>query len=142
MPWVAGEPLTLEQRRTRLAEWERDWKAGGSARFAALLDGQVAGGCGLHPRGEPDTLEIGYWTHPAFFRRGLATEMARLLTDAAFAVPGIEHAEILHDEANVASAGVPRRLGFVLVGETLNARPAPAEVGIDWIWRISRTAWS
>jgi RimJ/RimL family protein N-acetyltransferase len=57
-------------------------------------------------------LEIGYWIHAGFLRRGLATRVSCLLTDAAFTVAGIERVEIHHDKANVASAGVPRRLGF------------------------------
>jgi ribosomal-protein-serine acetyltransferase len=142
MPWMAGSPQPPEQRRAMLAEWEREWLVGGDVRFGVFVDNQVAGSCGLHRRRGPGVLEIGYWIHAAFLRRGLATTVARLLTDAAFAVPGIARVEIHHDKANVASAGVPRRLGYEFVGEQADQPGAPAEVGIDYVWRMEREEWS
>ncbi len=59
-------------------------------------------------------LEIGYWIHPAFIGRGLATAAARLVTEAAFSVPGIDRVEIHHDRANEISGAIPRKLGFTL----------------------------
>jgi ribosomal-protein-serine acetyltransferase len=142
MAWIAHEPLPLEQRRRMLAEWERDWTQGGDVALAILVGDRVAGSAGLHRRGGPDMLEIGYWTHPAFLRQGIATKTARLLTGAAFAVPGIERVEIRHDKANAASAGVPRRLGYTPTGEEKPMRPAaPADVGIDCVWRMTRADW-
>lgn len=54
----------------------------------------VVGGCGLHGRMGPDGLEVGYWVHVDRGSRGLATAAARALTDAAFAIDGIEHVQI------------------------------------------------
>jgi RimJ/RimL family protein N-acetyltransferase len=51
-------------------------------------------------------------------------------------VEAITHVEIHHDRANVASAGVPRKLGFRFVGEYPAAPSAPAEAGIEWRWRL------
>jgi ribosomal-protein-serine acetyltransferase len=141
MAWMAREPQPLEQRRAMLAEWERQWADGGDAAYGVFVDGRVAGSCGLHRRLGPQALEIGYWIHVDFVRRGLATSAARLLTDAAFAVPGIESVEIHHDKANVASQGVPRGLGYRLVGEREDGKFAPAELGVELIWRIERAAW-
>ena len=138
--WMAAEPLSLDQRRAILAEREREWLDGGDVALAVIVEGHVAGGCGLHRR-EPGTLEIGYWIHPSFLRRGLATAASALLTDAAFAITAIDHVEIHHDKANVASGGIPRRLGFEFVGEQLNQNPAPSDAGIDFTWRMSRGAW-
>jgi RimJ/RimL family protein N-acetyltransferase len=69
------------------------------------------------------------------------TAAARLLTDAAFEIPGIEQVHIHHDRANTASRGVPRRLGYELVEEKPDERAAPAEMGIDCCWAITRRAW-
>jgi ribosomal-protein-serine acetyltransferase len=138
--WVAAEPLAVEQRRTMLVEREQEWRDGGDVALAIVAQGQVAGGCGLHWLG-PATLEIGYWIHSSFLRRGLATAASALLTDAAFDVAGIEQVEIHHDKANVASAGIPRRLGFEFVREQPNENPAPSDAGIDFTWRMSRAAW-
>ena len=138
--WMAAEPLSLDQRRAMLAEREREWLEGGDVALAVIAEGHVAGGCGLHRR-DPGTLEIGYWIHPSFLRRGLATAASALLTDAAFAITAIDHVEIHHDKANVASGGIPRRLGFEFVGEQPNQNPAPSDAGIDFTWRMSRGAW-
>jgi RimJ/RimL family protein N-acetyltransferase len=114
---------------------------GGDALLGVFVDGAVAGSCGLHRRRGPDVLEIGYWIHVSFVRRWLATRVAALLTDAALATPGIRYVEIHHDKANVASSGVPRRLGFRLVGEGPDEAAASAELGIDCVWRIDSDQW-
>lgn len=142
MPWVAGEPLSVDQRRAMLAGWEREWSQGGDAVLGILADGCVAGSCGLHRRIGPGGVEIGYWVHPAFTRRGLATTAARLLTEAAFSLPAIDRVEIHHDRANAASAGIPRKLGFELIDEIpALEQSAPAEIGIDCRWRMTREGW-
>ncbi len=142
MPWIAQEPMPPAQRRAWLAERERDWADGGDAHLGVFLDGRPAGGIGLHRRIAPDGLEIGYWIHCAHTRRGLATSAVRLLTEAALSVPGVTHAEIHHDRANIASRGVPRALGYELVAEVPAEVQAPAESGIHCIWRIDRQGWA
>ena len=141
MAWVADEPLTIVQRRELIIGFERDWRDGGDAVLGIFLDGRVVGGCGLHGRIARDGLELGYWIHPRFTRRGLATTAARLLTDGALALPRVTHVEIHHDKANVASAGVPRKLGFSLLGEFPDVVEAPAEMGIECRWRMDREQW-
>lgn len=142
MAWIADEPVALESRRARIAEWEHDWSQGGDVVLGVFVEhGRVAGGCGLHHRIGPGGLEIGYWIHPAFLRRGLATRTARMLTDAALSLPGIARVEIHHDKANQASAGVPRKLGYEWLGESPDEPEAPADLGIEWRWRITKEGW-
>jgi RimJ/RimL family protein N-acetyltransferase len=141
MAWMADEPQTLDQRRRLLAHWEQEWASGGDALYAVLAGRAVAGSSGLHRRLGPGALEIGYWVHAAFVRRGIASTAAALLTDAAFAIPDIERVEIHHDKANRASAGVPRRLGYRFVGEQRDEVTAPADSGIECVWRIERGEW-
>jgi ribosomal-protein-serine acetyltransferase len=141
MAWIADEPVSLELRRARIAEWERDWSHGGDVILGTFVDGRVAGGGGLHQRVGPGGLEIGYWIHRAYLRRGLATRAAQLLTDAAFTVPGITFVEIHHDKANRASAGAPRKLGFEWLGESPDEPEAPAEIGIECRWRMEKESW-
>jgi RimJ/RimL family protein N-acetyltransferase len=107
-----------------------------------FLEGVVAGGCGLHHRIGLGGLEIGYWTHPAFLRRGIATAAAGLLTEAAFARAEIARVEIHHDKANQASQGIPRKLGFAFVREVPDEVAAPAEVGISCEWQLTRDDWT
>ncbi len=142
MPWVAGEPLTLAQRRALIAGWENDWVAGGDAVLGVFWDGAVVGGSGLHRRIGHDGLELGYWIDHRHVRQGLATRVAGLLTTLAFSVAGITHVEIHHDRANVASAGVARKLGFALVAEEHDRPEAPGEEGVEWRWRMDAAQWS
>lgn len=142
MSWMAEEPQDLEHRRAILARWEQEWHDGGDVYLAVILNGQVAGSSGLHRRRGPHTLEIGYWTHVAFLRQGVATRVARLLTNTALAVPGIRSVEIHHDHANAASSHIPQSLGFKMVGETSVGIAAPAESGIDCAWRIMLAEWA
>ncbi len=86
----------------------------------------------------PGGLEIGYWVHQAYVRRGLATAAAAALADAAFTLPGINHVEIVHDELNDASGSVPRKLGFTEMGSrSLDIEPE-AGTGIGIVWRLTR----
>lgn len=142
MAWIAREPLSRDDRLELLRRNRREWAEGGDVVVGAFLDGQVVGGAGLHRRAGPDTVEVGYWIHADHVRQGYATEITAALTTAAFTVDGIERVEIHHDKANIASAGVPRRLGFTPTGEHPDEIAAPAEVGIDCGWAVTRAAWS
>jgi ribosomal-protein-serine acetyltransferase len=142
MPWAAGEPQSLAARRATIAGWVRDWEAGGDVYLAIVVGGRVAGGTGLHRRGGPGVLEIGYWLHPDFVGRGVATRTARLLTDAAFALDGIDRVQIRHDHANARSGAVPARLGFSVLRDAPNPAPAPGDVGTDRTWSVTRADWS
>ena len=142
MPWAT--PAGVEERRSILASWEQEWDAGGDLIYGLFLGPVAAGSFGLHRRIGPDGLEIGYWVHVAHTRRGYASAASAALTAAAFTLPGIEVVEIHHDRANLASEGVPRKLGFTLVGE--HPRPSrlpssPAESGIFRAWRMPRDRW-
>jgi ribosomal-protein-serine acetyltransferase len=141
MPWIAQEPMSVGQRLALIEDWNRDWAVGGDAVMGVFVGDQIAGGSGLHRRLGPDGLEIGYWIHTDFTRRGLATLVSALLTDAAFELPEIQRVQITHDKANVASGGVPRRLGFSLVDEKRDPIEAPGEVGISCRWQIARDEW-
>ena len=141
MPWAAAAPDTLERRRERIAEWEREWRAGGDCVYGIFVGELVAGGCGLHRRVCPDGLEIGYWLRADLTGRGVMTVAAGLVTDAAFSVKGIELVEIHHDKANERSAGIPRRLGFTRVRELEREPQAPGEIGVEWQWRMMREQW-
>ena len=144
-PWMewAREPPSLDEQREFLQRMHTAWEQRTDFGFAVTLQGraELVGGMGLHTRRGRGTLEIGYWIAAAHPGRGYATAGARALTDAAFALPAVVRVEIRCDEANRASAAVPRRLGFAL--EEVIDRPAaaPAETGRGMIWAVGRDAW-
>jgi ribosomal-protein-serine acetyltransferase len=141
MPWIAAEPQSLANRVALITQWQNEWDRGGDVVVGAFLDGAVVGSAGLHRRRGPRVLEIGYWVHGGHIRNGYATEIASALTTAAFTVPSIDRVEIHHDKANIASSGVPRRLGFTFGEESPNSVLAPGEVGIDCRWFVERQQW-
>lgn len=139
MEWAADFSRTSQAEF--LAGSERDWESGVAYNYAVVVDGAIAGSSGLMARIGPGGLEIGYWVHQAYTRRGLATVAAAALTGQAFALPGIDRVQIVHDELNVASGGVPRKLGFRQIGSRpLEHRP-PAGSGIGVVWEVTRGEW-
>jgi RimJ/RimL family protein N-acetyltransferase len=141
MSWIEFEPLSDPDRIALIRRWENDWKAGQEVVFGAFEGDQVVGGCGFHRRAGPQTLEIGYWVHVDHLRQGYATEMTRMLTSAAFIVPGIERVEIHHDKANTRSRAIPEALGYHLEGESQVKPLAPATIGIDVAWSMNENEW-
>jgi RimJ/RimL family protein N-acetyltransferase len=134
--WVEQEDTSIEGRREFIAERERERQAGRSVLLGMFVGERIVGGCSLNVRADAvGVWEIGYWLHPTFRGHGLATRAARLLTEAALAMPDMHVVEIRHDQANAASGAVARRLGYTLVGTAPNRTPAPADSGTDLVWR-------
>ncbi len=92
------------------------------------------GAFGLHRRIGPDGIEMGYWIHADRAGRGYGTAAARALTRVALALPGVARVEIHCDAANVASAAIPRRLGYRLSHTEKRTPQAPGETGQLMIW--------
>lgn len=142
LAWVPLEPLDDAERTRFIVASNEQWEQGGDANYGVFDGDTVVGGCGLHHRCGPNTLDLGYWIHADHIGNGYARELARALTDAAFGVEGIDRVEIHHDKANVRSRGVPRALGFDPGPELPDEVGAPAEIGIDCTWSISRSVWT
>ncbi|HTZ92822.1 MAG TPA: GNAT family N-acetyltransferase [Streptosporangiaceae bacterium] len=138
MPWATSD-YGLAEADGYVRRCETDWAAGAAFNYLILAGGQAAGSAGLMARIGDGGLEIGYWVHPAFTGRGVATSAAAALTDAALAMSDVDHVEIHHDALNLASERVPAKLGFTRVGTT-TARfdLAPGDSGTTVIWRITR----
>ena len=151
MPWATPEAADLRSQLVRVAEADELWESGTGFIYVMIAtdtglpgpdasgavkdpDGEFAGTIGLHRRAADDAVEIGYWTARAKTRRGYATAAAQALTQVALALPGTRQVEIHCDEANTASAGVPRRLGYRLDRVEKHEREAPGEQGRRMIW--------
>ena len=139
MPWVQYEPLTLDARVEKIRGWLSAWDAAEDFTFA-IDDGAggLLGVCGLHRRGEPGSLEIGYWVRSGRTGQGIATAAVRGLVQAAISIDGVTCLEIHHDAANIASARIAEKVGFTRVSERPLVRAAPGQIGIDVTWRLHR----
>jgi len=143
-PWMAWaqEPATEASIGAFFAEARDAWDARREFGYSIVAadDDEVLGGCGLHGRLGPHGLEIGYWVHVDHVGRGLATEASRALTDAAFAIPGIDRVRIRCEDGNAASARVPEKLGYSLIAvEIPDDGPCASRPTQTWV--VERDAW-
>jgi len=139
LSWATEEAANVQGQRRRCRQAETCWVDGSAYRYV-LRRGpqeQVIGGFDLWRIG-PDAVEIGYWVHADFTRRGYATACARALTQAGLALSGVARVEIHTDEANVISAAIPRRLGYRLDRVDELPPQAPAHSGRLQIWVMER----
>ena len=141
MPWAMDEPSSAADLVKRIQKFKDDFGAGSEWLFGIFsADGaEVVGGTGLHQRIGPGGLEIGYWIGQSHTRNGYATEAAAAMTGLAFTNPTIERVQIRCDPKNVASAVIPRRLGYehidTLRSDTVTPAGAPRDT---MVWQITR----
>jgi RimJ/RimL family protein N-acetyltransferase len=136
MPWAAD--YSRASAEEYLAGSIKGWDEGTEYNYAILTGDALAGGIGLMTRCGPGGLEIGYWVHRAYTGRGLATAATAALVEEAFGLPGVDWVEIVHDELNVASGQIPRKLGFTEVGRRPLDPPPPSGTGTGVVWRLTR----
>jgi RimJ/RimL family protein N-acetyltransferase len=138
MTWASEDAAEPDRQAERGREAEQLW-ADGSDHIYTLRPSDadmVIGTFGLHRRVGPRAVEIGYWVHAGYVGRGHATAAVRALTSAVLALDDVERIEIHTDQANGASAAIPRRLGYRLDRVEVRAPTAPAESGRLQIWVI------
>jgi RimJ/RimL family protein N-acetyltransferase len=137
MPWAAA--YTRESAAQYLDGSIRNWADGTEYNYAIMADGALAGNISLMARIGPGGLEIGYWVHRAYTRRGLATAASAALVEQAFRLPGVDRVEIVHDELNVASGKIPRKLGFTQIERRPLDPPSPGGSSVGLVWRLLKT---
>jgi 5-(carboxyamino)imidazole ribonucleotide synthase len=137
MPWADQDRAATADFVAKTAD---GWASGDNYSYLVTAPGadgegeRLLGGCGLHRRSDPDTIEIGYWLRPDAVGRGTMTAAARALATVAFELDGISRVEIRCDVANRRSAAIPKRLGFVHVGDEEHEPVASSETGRRQIW--------
>ena len=136
MAWATREAAEPRTQLTRVAEADELWEAGSDFIYSVLLrpGPTVVGEIGLHRRVGDGGMEIGYWIDSRFAGHGIGTEAARLLTGVALALDGVTRVEIHCDEANQASAAIPRKLGYRLDRIDRIDPEAPGERGRRMVW--------
>jgi ribosomal-protein-serine acetyltransferase len=142
MPWANAESTDERFQRRRIAEADAQWARGADFGYG-LFDGhgRLLGAFGLTARRGPATLEIGYWLRADACGRGLATRAVAALTDIAVNQPGIERVLVFCDEANHASAAIPRRLGYRMDRVVSVPPEAAAETGRQLEFVVLPSEW-
>ncbi len=114
MPWAANEPQTVEQKVELTRRFRSLFDRGEDYVYGIFNkdESRALGGTGLHTRLKDNALEIGYWLHKDFINQGLITESSAALTKVAFEIYHVDRMEIHCSVENLASASVPRKLGY------------------------------
>ena len=123
--WAQAAPFPLPALAAHLAISAAAFDAGQAWTFSIFDPARtrVLGAAALD-RGEhglltlvgENALEAGYWLRVDATGHGYATEATAALVELGFTRLGAARVAICHDPSNVASEGVPRRLGFRCVG--------------------------
>lgn len=123
MPWVHAEPEDFQVKVDRLRRFRGEFDLGEDFIYGIFNkeETRLLGGTGLHTRIGDGQLEIGYWIHKDYTNQGLVTESTAALVKVAFEILHIHRLEIHCDPQNLASAAIPRKLGFTHEG-TLRAK--------------------
>jgi RimJ/RimL family protein N-acetyltransferase len=140
LPWADPMP-TIDAERRFIEDRQRAFDSDDDYGYF-LIEGptsQIVGGASLHPK-EGGIAEIGYWVRSDRTGRGYATAAVDALTLAAFAyLPGLTTIIIRMDQANLASAAVPPKLGYTLEGEDVSRHIVThGHTGKGWIWALQR----
>jgi RimJ/RimL family protein N-acetyltransferase len=131
MPWVRYEPQSLDEKVQLAREFRGQFDLGEQYVYGIFEpdESRALGGSGLHPRGGDGSLEIGYWIRADSIGKGLATEVAAVLTRVGFEHFGLDRVDLSCDPENERSAKIPRKLGFVEEGRLRRRLPPKTEGG-------------
>jgi len=138
MPWVHAEPEPIEEKEKRLKRFRGMFDLGQDYVYGIFNpeETRLLGGTGLHTRLGESELEIGYWIDKDHINQGLVTESTAALIKVAFEIVHVHRLEIHCDPGNVASAAIPRKLGFTHEG-TLRAKTRFLDLWSDsMIWGL------
>ena len=118
MPWAHAEPEPFEVKVDRIKRFRGEFDLGEDFVYGIFNreENRLLGGTGLHTRIGDEQLEIGYWIHKDYVNKGLVTESTAALVKVAFELIHIHRLEIRCDPDNLASASIPRKLGFTHEG--------------------------
>jgi RimJ/RimL family protein N-acetyltransferase len=128
MPWARFEPQTIDEKIELARTFRGEFDLGTNFVYGVFEpdESRALGGSGLHPRGGEGSLEIGYWIRADALGRGLATEVAAVLTRVGFEKLELDRVDVQVDPENERSLNVARKLGFVEEGR-LRRRLPPKE---------------
>ena len=117
MTW---DPPTNKEEIVSITEKNiADWREGTEYVFTiAVKDENLPiGRMGLRQEDEPGIWNIGFWVHPDYWNRGIATEAALAVLEFGFSQIGADKITTDHAVWNEQSKSVIEKLGFRYIGE-------------------------
>jgi RimJ/RimL family protein N-acetyltransferase len=144
MPWVHDEPEPFVEKEKRMLRFRGLFDLHENYVYGIFSpeETKLLGGTGLHPRLGERELEIGYWIHKDYVNKGLVTESTAALVRVAFEVIPIHRLEIHCDPNNIASASIPRKLGFTHEGTLRQKTPFLDRWSDSMIWGLLEQEYS
>jgi RimJ/RimL family protein N-acetyltransferase len=138
MPWAVNEPQTAEQKVELARRFRGSFDRGEDYVYGIFNrdESRALGGTGLHTRLSGNALEIGYWLHKDFVNQGLITESTAALTKVAFEIYHVGRMEIHCSVENLASAAVPRKLGYIHEATRRRLGYANGQPSDSMIWTL------
>lgn len=122
LPWAKDEPQTVDAKLALILRQRSKFDARTDFAYA-ISDRESSNFLGMiggHNRIGAGAREIGYWIRIDRSRQGLMTEAAAGLVRIGFEIDKLRRIEIQCDPTNLASAGIPRKLGFTRAHEFRN----------------------
>jgi ribosomal-protein-serine acetyltransferase len=136
MPWMAAYDDDPHAADGFVDAVDRAWAEGAEWSWGVWEDGVLVGGVGLHRRGAPEVLEIGYWTHVDHLGRGVARRAAAVVAREALAIDGVVRVEVRHAATNDRSARVPAALGFRRLGSVPRRPEEGGDSDTTVVWAL------
>jgi RimJ/RimL family protein N-acetyltransferase len=136
MPWALTS-LGANEMRMAFSKGRNDFDEGKAWNYGLFWrnSGQLVESAGLHGEDDRDCPEIGYSIRTDRTQKGWATESARALVETVFTyLLDVKWAKICVDQANVANAAVPRKLGSHLARVGVRAIEAKSLTGKVFVW--------
>ena len=144
MPWAHNEPEPFAEKEKRVVRFRGMFDLNENYVYGIFnkQETKLLGGTGLHPRLGDNELEIGYWIHKDYAKRCLITESTSSLIKVAFEVLHVHRIEIHCDPGNIASASIPRKLGFTHEGTLRAKTPFLDHWSDSMIWGLLDTEYT
>ena len=144
MPWAIHEPQTVEQKVELARRFRGQFDRNEDFVYGIFnrAESRALGGTGLHTRLNGNALEIGYWIHKDFINQGLITESTAALTKLAFELYHVERLEIHCSVENLASAAIPRKLGYTHEATRRGLSYANGQSSDGMIWTLFADAYA
>jgi RimJ/RimL family protein N-acetyltransferase len=141
MPWAHSEPTSFEVKLQGVKRFRGRFDLNEDYIYGIFNpeENKLLGGTGLHTRIGEDQLEIGYWIHKDYINKGLVTESTAALVKVAFEIVHVHRIEIHCDPGNLASASIPRKLGFVHEGTLRAKTPFLDRWSDSMVWGLLET---